>query len=131
MQALADLLKNRGKFRWVGLYDVDRVAAMVNNIVWSGPGAPAFPSFPLSKGLTGAAVAQRRTLNVGDVTTDPRYLTALGSTRSEIIVPVFDKERESVIGTIDIESEEPYFFDQEVQAILEACAVAAQPLWPR
>jgi putative methionine-R-sulfoxide reductase with GAF domain len=42
---------------------------------------------------------------VGDVGRDPDYLTALGSTRSEIIVSVMDKTNYPVIGTIDVESE--------------------------
>ena len=129
MQALADLLRNRGNYRWVGLYEVALATAMVNNIVWSGPAAPEYPDFPLSKGLTGSAIANRRTVNVGDVASDPRYLTAFGSTRSEIIVPIFDGARESVVGTIDVESEEPHFFSAEVQHVLEACAAAASPLW--
>ena len=131
MQALADLLRNRGNYRWVGLYEVDHLRATVNNIVWSGPGAPEFPTFPLSKGLTGSAIANQTTVNVGDVDSDPRYLTAFGSTRSEIIVLVFDEALESVVGTIDVESEEPHFFNQETQEILEACAVVARPLWRR
>ena len=129
MQKVADVLKGRGNFRWVGLYAVDRVEGMVNNLVWSGPGAPAFPSFPLAQGLTAAAIASQTTVNANDVAGDPRYLTTFGSTRSEIIVPVFDERGEFVVGTIDIESEEPYFFDQRVQDILEACALAARSLW--
>ena len=37
---------------------------------------------------------------------DPRYLTAFGSTQSEIIVPVVDSAKRKVVGTIDVESEE-------------------------
>jgi hypothetical protein len=65
---------------------------MVRNVTWSGPGAPEHPTFPLTKGLTSAAIAQKQIVNVGDVMSDPRYLTAFGTTRSEIIVPVFDAE---------------------------------------
>jgi L-methionine (R)-S-oxide reductase len=129
MQTLADLLRTRGNYRWVGLYEVDHLTARVNIIVWSGPGAPEFPTFPSSKGLTGTAIANRTTVNAGDVASDPRYLTAFGTTKSEIIVPIFDEARESVIGTLDVESEEPHFFDSEMQEFLEACAVAARPLW--
>jgi GAF domain-containing protein len=129
MQALADLLMSSGNYRWVGLYEVDHVTATVNNIVWSGPGAPEYPTFPLSKGLTGSAIANRTTVNVGDVANDPRYIAAFVSTRSEIIVPVFDEAQASVVGTIDVESEEPNFFAQEVQQILETCAATARPLW--
>ncbi len=39
--------------------------------------------FPVTQGLSGAAVASGETVVVGDVSKDPRYLTAFGSTRSE------------------------------------------------
>ena len=48
----------------------------------------------------------RAAVNVGDVSADPRYLTTLGTTRSEIIAPVFDRQG-NVAGTIDVESENP------------------------
>jgi putative methionine-R-sulfoxide reductase with GAF domain len=47
--------------------------------------------------------------------------------RYEIIISLFDVARESVSGTIDVESQEPHFFNQEIQEILKACAVAANP----
>ena len=87
--------------------------------------------FPITKGLTGAAISSGRTVNVGDVAADPRYLTAFGTTRSEIIVPVFDGTSESVVGTIDIESEKPSAFTDDVQILLEACSGVIRPLWCR
>jgi putative methionine-R-sulfoxide reductase with GAF domain len=68
-------------------------------------------------------------VNVGDVLADPRYLTAFGTTRSEIIIPVFDGAGESVVGTIDVESEKPNAFDKDAQDLLEACSVVIRPLW--
>ena len=44
-------------------------------------------------------------MNVGDVAQDADYLTALGDTRSEVIVPVLARDPDRVIGTIDVESE--------------------------
>ena len=131
LQAVADILQRHGHYRWVGLYDVDRTGGMVTNIVWSGPAAPEYPTFPITRGLTGAAISQRKTVNVGDVATDPRYLTAFDTTRAEIIVPVFDRARESVLGTIDIESEQKNAFTGEAQAWLEACSGVIGPLWNR
>ena len=107
LEQIAALLQRSAGYRWVGLYDIDHAAGLVRNITWSGPGAPEHPTFPLTKGLTSAAVGQKQTINVGDVSADARYLTAFGTTRSEIIVPVFDGEGKSVLGTIDIESEAP------------------------
>jgi putative methionine-R-sulfoxide reductase with GAF domain len=69
------------------------------------------------------------TVNVGDVATDPRYLTAFGTTRSEIIVPVYDESRSAVIGTIDVESEKPHAFSDRDQVFLEECSELLTPLW--
>jgi len=41
LQRVPDLLKGRGNYHWVGLYDVNRAAGVMANIVWSGPGAAA------------------------------------------------------------------------------------------
>jgi len=129
LEQIAALLRNSADYRWVGLYDIDHAAGLVRNVTWSGPGAPEHPTFPLTKGLTSAAVGQKQTVNVGDVSADVRYLTAFGTTRSEIIVPVFDEEGKSVVGTIDIESEAPNAFDRETQDFLEACSAVIRPLW--
>jgi L-methionine (R)-S-oxide reductase len=129
LQMIAALIRNSGDYRWVGLYDVDERAGEVINLVWDGPGAPEYPRFPLGKGLTAAAIQERKVINVGDVVSDPRYLTAFGSTRSEIIVPIFDAGRGNVVGTIDVESEQANAFDQETENALVGCADVIAPLW--
>jgi L-methionine (R)-S-oxide reductase len=131
LQQIADVIRNSGNYRWVGLYGVNHAAGTVSNIVYSGPGAPNYPTFPVTKGLTGGAIRNRKTVNAGDVSTDSRYLTAFGSTQSEIIVPIFDEKGERVIGTIDIESEQKNAFDADTQRHLEACAKEIAPLWRR
>lgn len=128
-QRIADFLRKSGNYRWVGLYEVDHAAGLVKNIVWSGPEAPSYPVFPLTKGLTGSAISFGKTVNVGDVASDVRYLTALGSTRSEIIVPIFDASGKIVIGTLDVESEHENAFPAKTQSFLELCAKTIQPLW--
>jgi L-methionine (R)-S-oxide reductase len=129
LQEAAALIRSSANYRWVGLYDVDHAAGLVRNVAWSGPGAPQHPTFPLTQGLTSAAVAQKQIVNVGDVSADPRYLTAFGSTRSEIIVPIFDRAGDRVIGTIDVESEEPNAFTKDIEDLLEACAKVIRPGW--
>ncbi len=129
LQQIAALIRNSGSYRWVGLYDVDRQAGEVVNLVWDGPGAPEYPTFPIGKGLTGSAIQESKVINVGDVAADPRYLTAFGSTRSEIIVPILDSEADKVIGTIDVESERPNAFDEQTERLLIGCADAIAPLW--
>jgi GAF domain-containing protein len=129
LQSIADTIRRSGGYRWVGLYDIDHEAGLVRNVVFSGPGAPEYPLFAITKGLTGVSVHDLRTINVGDVIQDARYLTAFGSTRSEIIVPVFDKSRQNVIGTIDIESEIQNAFTSDVETTLERCADVIGALW--
>jgi|SRR5579863_1575911 len=131
LQQIADLIRQSGNHRWVGLYEVDATAAEVRNLVFSGPGAPAHPVFPLHQGLTGAALREKRTVNAGDVAADPRYLTAFGTTRSEIIVPVFDRATNAVVGTIDVESEQLHAFSDEDQIFLEDCSEAIGSFWDR
>jgi len=124
---LAELIRKLGEYRWVGIYDVG--AENVSIIAWSGPGAPEHPTFPVSKGLTGAAIEQKKTLISGDVRTDPRYLTAVGSTLSEIIVPILSPADGSVIGTVDVESNQANAFSARDQQMIEQCAQASLPLW--
>ncbi|HVH72036.1 MAG TPA: GAF domain-containing protein [Candidatus Dormibacteraeota bacterium] len=133
---LAEAVGSFGNYRWTGVYDVGK--EMVSIIAYStgahtgtsgGPGAPAYPTFPITKGLTAAAIRQKSTIVVGDVRTDPRYLTAFGNTLSELIVPVIDPQNGTVVGTIDVESERANAFSAEDQRLLEECAKAALPLW--
>ena len=124
---VARAIRRAGAYRWVGLYEVSEEEIV--NLAFDGPGMPAHPSFPVTQGLSGAAVASRETVVVGDVSKDPRYLTAFGSTRSEIIVPVVDSAWRKVVGTIDVESERVDAFSEEDRAALERCAAAVAELW--
>jgi len=123
---LAERIERLGNYRWVGIYDV--TATEVRIIGWSGPSAPEFPTFPANQGLTGVAIAERRAVVVGDVRKDPRYLTAFGSTLSEMIVPVLSPDGR-VIGTVDVESEKENAFSPRDQQMIERCADAAKLLW--
>jgi putative methionine-R-sulfoxide reductase with GAF domain len=123
---LAERVQKLGGYRWVGVYDVG--PETVSIIAWSGPAAPEHPSFPVSQGLTGAAIEQKKTVMVGDVIGEPRYITALGNTLSEIIVPVLSPDGR-VIGTIDVESDRANAFSTRDQEMIEQCAEAALPIW--
>ncbi len=123
---LAEGICKLGNYRWVGIYDVG--AEEVSILAWSGPAAPEFPKFPVTKGLTGAAIAEKKTMIVGDVRNDARYLATLGSTLSEIIVPVLSPSG-SVIGTVDVESERANAFTDRDAEMIHQCIAAALPLW--
>jgi GAF domain-containing protein len=123
----AALIREAGSYRWVGLYAVsEREIAVIG---WSGPGPPAHPRFPVTEGLSGAAVATRQPVVVGDVTADPRYLTAFASTLSEAIVPVLDAATGAVVGTLDVESAERDAFTAADRQALARCAAALAGLF--
>ena len=124
---IAAAIRETGGYRWVGVYDVS--PDEIGVVAWSGPSAPAYPRFPAGQGLCGASVRSRATVAVGDVTRDPRYLTTLGTTRSEIVVPILDPAGGTVVGLLDVESERNDAFDAEDRRCLEECASALAPLW--
>src|ERR1700730_7183430 len=105
-----------GRARYQTLHGVDRTRLPI-------------PSFQSQKGLTSRAITARKTVNVGDVASDSSYLTALDSTRAEIIVPILDDTADHVIGTIDIESEHLNAFDSKAQALLEESANVLTKFW--
>ena len=124
---VAELVRQAGSYRWVGLYEVTEQEIAV--IGWSGPGAPAYPRFPVTQGLSGAAVAARRAVVVNDVTADPRYLTAFAGTMSEAIVPVLDPGTGAVLGSLDVESGERDAFSDADRQALERVAAASSGLF--
>jgi L-methionine (R)-S-oxide reductase len=116
-----------GGYRWVGLYDVGD--SEISVIGWAGPSAPTYPTFPRSQGLNGAAVASGKPVIVQDVSQDARYLSTLGSTRAEMIMPVLAGSGGVVVGTIDVESDRVHPFSERDSALLSACAEAIAELW--
>jgi putative methionine-R-sulfoxide reductase with GAF domain len=124
-QRIADLVRERTGRRWVGIYRVD--SDEVVNLAWSGPAAPAYPRFPADRGLTGAAIETRAPIVSNDVARDPRYLTALDSTGSELIVPVVVEGR--VVGTLDVEDARTDAFGVEDEALIVQLADALNGLY--
>jgi putative methionine-R-sulfoxide reductase with GAF domain len=64
-RALADEIRARGGYRWVGVYDLTETAVAI--IAWSGGGPPAYPRFPRDQGLTSRAITTRDIVIVDDV----------------------------------------------------------------
>jgi L-methionine (R)-S-oxide reductase len=105
----ASVIRAAGGYRWIGLYDVEPET--------------------VTQGLNGAAVASGEAVIAQDVTRDPRYLTTLGSTRAEMIMPVRAGPGGVVLGTIDVESDRPNLFGERDRELLGACAGALAGLW--
>jgi 2-methylisocitrate lyase-like PEP mutase family enzyme/putative methionine-R-sulfoxide reductase with GAF domain len=128
-QRAAATIRTAGGYRWVGLYDVG--AEQIGVVGWDGPAAPTHPTFPVTQGLNGAAVASGQPVIVQDVSRDVRYLATLGSTRAEMIMPVRAGSHGAVLGTIDVESDRVDSFTDRDRELLSACAGALEGLWNR
>lgn len=123
---LAETLREGRNYRWVGLYDVG--PAEITAIAWTGSESPAFPSFPITQGLNGAAAASGKPVIVQDVSQDPRWLTTFGSTQAEAIFPVMGVGGK-VVGTIDVESDRIGAFGPDDEALLDEAARVLRPFW--
>jgi len=57
---------------------------------------------PLGQGITGTAALTGHAVRVGDVKTDPRYINAIDTVRSELAVPLMLQGK--CVGVLDIQS---------------------------
>jgi len=74
----------------------------------------------VGEGVTGIAAQRREAILIDDVSTDPRYISAVPNVRSELAVPLIIKNR--LIGVIDIESPQPNHFTEEHKRLLTLIA---------
>jgi phosphoserine phosphatase RsbU/P len=78
----------------------------------------------LSEGLCGAAARTREPILVPDVRQDPRYLSWLPDTLSELVVPLVYQDK--VVGVFDLESAElAHFTEEHVQMLLPLASQVA------
>lgn len=127
-QRTVEILRDRfAHYDWVGIYWVDGPDLVLGP--WSGPQATEHTRIPIGTGVCGAAAASGQTDIVPDVNADPRYLACFASTRSEIVVPIFDGSE--VIGEIDIDGSDLDAFDETDARFLEEVAALVAPLRPR
>ena len=75
---------------------------------------------PVGQGISGTAAATGHPVRVGDTLTDPRYINAIESVRSELAVPMMLRNR--CVGVLDIQSRHPDYFTPEQQKILTLLA---------
>ncbi len=124
---ISDKIRLAKGYSWVGLYDITNDE--IKMISCAGRSEPAIPSFPKDKGLNGRAIAKKSTVIVNDIDKDEDYLLTFTNTKSEIVVPIFDKNDNEILGTIDVEDETLNAFDSEDASFLEDCARKISQLW--
>jgi L-methionine (R)-S-oxide reductase len=122
MKKIVGLLHNRMlKYNWVGFYMLEAGAQPPILVLGAFEGAMTpHTRIPLNEGICGAAASSGHTVVVDDVKKDPRYLACSLETKSEIVVPIF--VRDKVVGELDIDSHFPAAFGAEDQRLVEHCA---------
>jgi len=120
---IEELTKQFANFDWCGIYR--RVGDQLFLTAFRGEATP-HPIIPLNRGICGAAVSENRTLNIGDVSKDPRYLSCDLRTKSELVVPI--RRGSEAIAEIDIDSHTPNAFNTRVVTAIEIAATELAPL---
>jgi L-methionine (R)-S-oxide reductase len=113
------------KYNWVGFYMLEDKPSSVGQprMLALGPFQGAMTPhtrIPLNQGICGAAATMGKTIVVDDVNLDNRYLACSTETKSEIVVPVFIRNR--VVGELDVDSHFPAAFGDEDRKLVEYCA---------
>ncbi len=113
-------------FFWTGFYLLNK-----ENTLQLGPfqGTPACYNIPVGKGVCGTAFAERRTLVVPDVEQFAGHIACSSLSRSEIVVPIYNKEGEAV-GVLDIDSTQLNAFDDiDAQYLEQAMRILAAEIY--
>ncbi|MEL7215800.1 MAG: GAF domain-containing protein [Pseudomonadota bacterium] len=104
------------RFDWTGFYRV-----VAPELLKIGPyqGGHGCLVIPFSRGVCGACARTQTVQLVPDVEAFPGHIACAASTRSELVLPVFDGS-EALIAVLDIDSDQPDAFDQADADALQA-----------
>jgi len=101
------------RLNWAGFYLWDGKKLTV------GPfqGKVACSVIPLGKGVCGEAAERKITMVIKDVHEHPNHIACDANSRSEVVVPIFIKNK--LYGVLDIDSPVVDRFDPEIVAFFE------------
>lgn len=106
------------KFHWTGIYEL-----FADDVLRLGPfiGAPTDHVFiGVGQGVCGTAVAEKRNINVPDVSKVSNYLACSTATKSELVVLI--RMGDTIFAQIDVDSHECNAFDPEAVTSVECVA---------
>jgi GAF domain-containing protein len=97
------------RFDWTGFYRVTGPEVLKIGPYQGGHGCLVIP---FSRGVCGAAARTGEVQHVPDVDAFPGHIACASSTRSELVLPVYDSQG-ALLGVFDIDSDQPDAFDQD------------------
>ena len=102
------------RFDWTGFYRVTEPELLKIGPYQGGHGCL---TIPFSRGVCGAAARTKEVQLVPDVEAFEGHIACASSTRSELVLPVFDRNGD-VIAVFDIDSNQPDAFSETDAATL-------------
>ena len=102
-------------FNWTGFYRVVEPEVLKIGPYQGGHGCLVIP---FHRGICGRSARTGKTLNIPDVHADEDHIACSSSTRSEIVVPVFDANGK-LRAVLDVDSDAPAAFDETDERFLE------------
>jgi len=99
---------------WTGFYRVRGERLVIGPYI----GTIGCLQIEFGRGVCGTAAARRETVIVPDVHQFPGHIACDPNSRSEIVVPAFDGER-NLIAVLDVDSDQVNAFDEEDRIGLE------------
>ena len=106
------------RFHWTGIYEL-----FPDDVLRLGPfiGAPTEHCFiGVGKGVCGSAVAEKRNMNIPDVSRHTNYLACSSETKSELVVLI--RSGDVIHAQIDIDSHQLAAFDDTAVAYVQRVA---------
>lgn len=103
------------RFDWVGFYRVVSPGLLKIGPYQGGHGCLVIP---FERGVCGACAREEAAQLVPDVDAFPGHIACASSTRSELVLPVFDAH--GLIAVFDLDSDQPEAFTLEDQVQLQA-----------
>lgn len=116
MATISALVHHAFSHLWTGFYRVVEAGRLLR--VGPYQGTLGCLDIQFGRGVCGTAAANGTTVVVPDVAEFPGHITCDSRSQSEIVVPVFDKERR-LIAVFDIDSDRKNAFGPEDQRGLE------------
>lgn len=109
------------RFDWVGFYRVVSPGLLKIGPYQGGHGCLVIP---FERGVCGACATRQQVQLVPDVDAFPGHIACASTTKSELVLPVFNGSG-ALIGVFDLDSDQPDAFDQADVDGLSAILTAA------